>query len=299
MLILMSDHGAGPFHKYIYMNNWLIRWGLLRMKKSAGARLKGAMFSLGITPITVYNLMLKLGLGGLKGQVTKGKGQTKLSRFFPSFGDVDWARTRVYSLGNAGQLWINLKGREPMGAVASGSEYEAVRQDVVERLLAMRDPETGEKLVDEVYTREMLFHGPHIERMPDIVFVPKGFRYLSFGEYEFASHRLVDVSYGITGWHRKEGMVLLHGLPVQGGSGRLQDACLEDVAPTVLYLMGQPIPADMDGRVLTEVLHEEWIDSVRLTPTETDAGSIREQDEFSAADEEAVRQRLQDLGYLG
>ena len=35
--------------------------------------------------------------------------------------------------------------------------------------------------------------GPYANRMPDIVFVPKGFEYLSFGEYEFASHRLVDV----------------------------------------------------------------------------------------------------------
>ena len=31
VLVLMSDHGAGPFHKYIYMNNWLLRWGLLQL----------------------------------------------------------------------------------------------------------------------------------------------------------------------------------------------------------------------------------------------------------------------------
>jgi len=299
VLVLMSDHGAGPFHKYIYMNNWLRRWGLLQMQTGTVTRLKGAMFALGITPITVYNLMLRLGLGGLKGQVTKGRGQKKLSHIFPSFKDVDWSRTKVYSLGNAGQLWVNLQGREPMGTVAPGGEYEAVRQDVIERLLTMRDPETGEQLVGDAYTREMLYHGPYLERMPDIVFVPQGFRYLSFGEYEFASHRLIDVSYGITGWHRQEGIVLLHGAPVRAGGRCLREACLEDVAPTVLYLMGQLIPADMDGRVLTEALQQEWIDPVRLTPAEADASDVRQHNGFSAADEEAVRQRLQDLGYLG
>jgi predicted AlkP superfamily phosphohydrolase/phosphomutase len=204
----------------------------------------------------------------------------------------------VYSLGNAGQLWINLRGREPMGTVAPGSEYEAVRQDVIERLMAMRDPETGEQLVDAVYTREMLYDGPYLERMPDIVFVPKGFRYLSFGEYEFASHRLVDVSYGITGWHRQEGMVLLYGAPVRAG-GRLEEARIEDVAPTVLYLMGQPVPADMDGHVLTEALRPDWIDPDRLAPAAMEGGAVRQHADFSPADEEAVRQRLQDLGYLG
>lgn len=298
VLILMSDHGAGPFHKYIYMNNWLARWGLLRMKGGLATRFKEMTFALGITPITAYNLMLKLGLGGLKGKVTKGKGQKKLARLFLSFKDVDWSRTRVYSLGNAGQLWINLRGREPMGTIAPGREYEAARQDVIERLMMMRDPETGERLVDTVYTREELYHGPYLEQMPDIVFVPQGFRYLSFGEYEFGSHRLVDVSYGITGWHRQEGMVLLYGAPVQAG-GRLQGACLEDVAPTVLYLMHQPLPADMDGRVLTETLRPEWIDSARLQPAAIDTGAAQEPGDLSPADEQAVRQRLQDLGYLG
>jgi hypothetical protein len=63
--------------------------------------------------------------------------------------------------------------------------------------------------------------------------------------------------------------------------------------------MGQPIPADLDGRALTEALHKEWIDTHRLAPVVMDADQARQHDGFSAADEEAVRQRLQDLGYLG
>jgi predicted AlkP superfamily phosphohydrolase/phosphomutase len=298
VLVIMSDHGAGPFHKYIYMNNWLLRWGLLHLQDKLWTRLKSMSFTLGITPVNMYNLLLRVGLGGLKGRVTKGKGEKSLAHLFLSFKDVDWARTKVYSLGNAGQLWINLQGREPMGSVAPGNEYEAVRQDVIERLMEMRDPETGESLVDAVYTREMLFHGPALSQMPDIVFVPKGFRYLSFGEYEFASHRLVDVSYGITGWHRQEGMILLHGPPMQA-SGHLQEARIEDVAPTVLYLMDQPIPADMDGQVLTDALLPDWIDPSRLQPVEPDTSSTHRYTDFSPENEEEVRQRLKGLGYLG
>jgi len=41
-----------------------------------------------------------------------------LKPFFLSFEDVDWGRTKAYSMGStAGQIYINLKGREPMGMV--------------------------------------------------------------------------------------------------------------------------------------------------------------------------------------
>lgn len=298
VLILMSDHGFGPFHKYIYMNNWLMKWGLLQLKKRPLSQLKKIAFNMGITPISIYNQMLKLGLGGVKGKVTKGKGNKKLARFFLSFNDIDWGRTTVYSLGNAGQLWINLKGREPQGIVEPGAEYERIRQDVIEKLKTMRDPETNELMVDKVYTREMLYEGEYIDRMPDIVFVPKGFRYLSFGEYEFASHRLVDVSYGITGWHRENGMVLFHGLPVNPNNS-FEDAKLQDIAPTVLYLMGQPIPDDMDGRILIETLQPQWIDETRMQRVSASKEDEQTYVHFSDEDEEAIRKRLEDLGYLG
>ena len=83
---------------------------------------------------------------------TKGKGQKRLARFFLSFDDIDWSRTLAYSLGNAGQLWINLKGREPGGIVSPGIEYDAVRKDLIGRLKSMSDPETGQNIVDEVYS---------------------------------------------------------------------------------------------------------------------------------------------------
>jgi predicted AlkP superfamily phosphohydrolase/phosphomutase len=217
---------------------------------------------------------------------------------FLSFQDVDWKETRAYSLGNAGQLWINLRGREPEGIVEPGADYAAVRSDLVAKVREMCDPDTGEKMVDQVYVREELYQGPYVEQMPDVVFVPKGFRYLSFGEYEFASHRLVDVSLGITGWHRLQGMVLLHGAPIQAG-GQVADARIEDLAPTILYLMGQSVPADMDGQVLSGALKPAWFDPKRLERIDLDPDMTREHRDLSDEDEEQVRQRLQGLGYLG
>jgi hypothetical protein len=38
----------------------------------------------------------------------------------------------------------------------------------------------------------------------------------------------------------------------------LDDASVLDLAPTVLYLMGLPVAADMEGRVLTEIVDEAF-----------------------------------------
>ena len=43
------------------------------------------------------------------------------------------------------------------------------------------------------------------------------------------------------------------------GPGRVvQGASVLDIAPTILYLMGLPVARDMEGRVLTEILDDDF-----------------------------------------
>jgi hypothetical protein len=62
--------------------------------------------------------------------------------------------------------------------------------------------------------------------------------------------------------------------------------------------MGQPIPDDMDGRVLSELLAPAYRDRA---PERVAAESV-EQDEalvFSEQEEQQIAERLRGLGYLG
>ena len=43
-LFIMSDHGFGPFHKFIHVNNWLIREGFMSIRPDTRSRLKHGMF---------------------------------------------------------------------------------------------------------------------------------------------------------------------------------------------------------------------------------------------------------------
>lgn len=317
VLMVMSDHGFGPFHAFIHVNNWLMEHGYLVLKSSARARVKHLMFRAGFSPMTVYNQLQAVGLGQLKREVVRGSGQGMLRTLFLSFDDVDWALSRAYSLGNVGQVFLNVRGREPRGCVAPGEEYEQVRNELIASLREMRDPATGERVLEYVYRREQVYSGSHTERGADILFIPTRMEYFGFGEYEFGASTVIEpVTRGISGTHRMNGTLILHGPPVlrgewlgsqtmtplqlsdsSAGAGTPQPS-LADLAPTILYLMGVPVPDDMDGRVLTEALTPEYASLEGLAYQRAPDAGASSESTLSDADRAAIAERLRALGYV-
>ena len=178
-----------------------------------------------------------------------------MKTLFRSLEDVTEPHRRL-PMGNVGQVNVNLAGREPHGCVAPGEEYERVRDDIIARLWQLRDPETGEQVVEAVYRREELYTGEQADRAADIVFIPRRMEYFGFGEYEFGSHRTIDpVRHGISGTHRLDGIFMAIGRGIRPGA-RIEDARIIDLAPTIMHLMGEPVPAHMDGRVLEAAISE-------------------------------------------
>jgi predicted AlkP superfamily phosphohydrolase/phosphomutase len=81
--------------------------------------------------------------------------------------NIDWEHTRAYGLGLNG-LYINVRGRERWGTVPL-EERDALRDEIVARLLATLDPMTGSPAVtradrpDRVYaSQEYLALGPDL-----------------------------------------------------------------------------------------------------------------------------------------
>ncbi|MGC4050825.1 MAG: alkaline phosphatase family protein [Paludibaculum sp.] len=84
------------------------------------------------------------------------------------FANVDWSQTRAYALG-LNEIYLNLAGREPNGAVAPGEGSQAVLQRISERLLALRDPQTGKAVVRAVYPAAQVATGKLPGYAPDLV----------------------------------------------------------------------------------------------------------------------------------
>jgi len=103
-------------------------------------------------------------------------------------------------------------------------------------------------------------------------------------------------------WHRRYGVLLMAGPPI--AHRELETTSLLDVAPTVLYLAGLPVPKDMDGKVLLEAVRPEFrerfpqrqIASYEITPHRGDDGP---EADVTAASNEEFLENLRSLGYIG
>lgn len=306
-VIVMSDHGAGPLNKFLHLNNWLVGEGFMKFKGSFLARLKYIAFRLGITPSMALDLAAKLRLGlvdnttnRIKREMGTKQHTTIIQHLFLSWSDVDWLHTQVYALGgNFTGYYINLKGREPQGSVAPGKEYEALRDKIIDRLKNLVDPDTGMPVVDRAYRREELISGQYVDRAPDVIFTTHDEAYTGFGGHEFGSNHLMESSKMFNGHHRMNGMVSISGPGI--AKKRLEMSQIVDLAPTILHILGYPVPDNMDGSVIQQAFTSEYLEAHPIRtgpPLEISAEDGHQDGSFGEADEEKVVARLKELGYL-
>ncbi|MEW6275002.1 MAG: alkaline phosphatase family protein, partial [Bacillota bacterium] len=159
---------------------------------------------------------------------------------------VDWKRTLAWGEGGyCGRVFINVKGREPEGAVEP-SAYQQLRNEIKKKLEALPD-EQGRRLSNRVLTPEEAYgHWKNIA--PDLLVY---FGDLSWRAVGSVGHPSWYVSENDTGPddanHDHEGILIMAG---KRARGQIEGRHLMDVAPTVLNFFGIPVPADMEGKII-------------------------------------------------
>lgn len=302
-VVLASDHGGGAAHREVFLNIWLEQQGWLCRHTAAPAEQarKTIMRRLGLTR---ESLAQKLDFP-LAYWVRKQIPMRLQHRLVPEAGVtladvVDWSQTRAYSFGNIGQIFVNLKGREPEGIVAPGEEYEQLLDAISAALFELKDE--GLPVVDAVYRRKQIYHGPYADYGPDLNVIMRGMTYTAQSWREMTGTQIFALSgTHYTGIHRPVGMVALHGPSIVAG-GRQAEVQIVDLAPTLLWLMDLPISSDLDGRLLREFLAAAGL--AERQPVMTPATLDDQRSELnttawaSAEEEEEVLERLRSLGYL-
>ena len=150
--------------------------------------------------------------------------------------------SQVYSL-DPGRVYINLQGREPGGTVPQ-SEYEAWRDRVSQAAMEdLRDPASGEPMLEQVIRREEIYDGPALDQAADLILVPR------YGyDLKGAMGRDVLTYKGdaLVGMHTYDDAMIA----VRGRSILAQGFSIVDATATVLDLMGVDIPAGLDSQSL-------------------------------------------------
>ena len=133
-IMVVSDHGFHSFRKSVNLNTWLVKNGYMYLH---GMEDKN---------YTLNDLF--------------DKGQFWVN--------TDWTKTKAYAMG-LGQIYINLQGREKNGTVAPGEEYAKLQDELIAKLKEIKDEETGETVILDVYRRDDIYRGEYIGNAPDLM----------------------------------------------------------------------------------------------------------------------------------
>lgn len=317
VIVLMSDHGAGPTAPNIlFLDQFLLELDLLTYKDSGNG--------LGGSKVLWYNSVKRVGEVVNKTIPTSYK--QKIGRIFPStkkawgryttlFEAIDWSKTKAYTMGGLltfpQGIWINETGKRPNGIVNPGTEYEELVSYITGKLYELKDPTSGQQLIRKIYKKEDIYNGPYVEWAPDITlewwtdnaFISKPGLFKDSNKIvshvdEYKEKNISNLKCR-SGEHRLDGIMLLKGNPFKPGEISTEPAII-DLAPTLLYLLGIPIPSDMDGRVIRSAFTKEYLDSNPILFQKGEEPVNIEASAKTYSDEEAkaIEDKLRGLGYI-
>jgi predicted AlkP superfamily phosphohydrolase/phosphomutase len=176
-------------------------------------------------------------------------------------GQINWEHTPAFSMMADVQGWIriNLKGREAKGIVEPGREYEALCQQIVQGLKTFVDADSGQPLVKEIIYSRDVYSGRRLDWLPDLIL-----NWVDTPAHEMRA--AYSPLYGTIPWptpgrnpegrsgnHGAIGMLLVSGKGIEPGP--LAEVDILDLAPTILSLLGQPLPETLDGQPIDEILY--------------------------------------------
>lgn len=279
-VLIMSDHGHGSLDGKAQPNQLLREWGYLKLR----------------SPLQQLSTRAEY----LLHRYTKGKANRfeQGSRSIDRDLAVDWPRTKacVMHAGIYGFLYINLKGRSPVGVVEP-AEYERLRDEIADKLRSVRalDPEGREiQVFPEVYKTEELYRCERsdVADLPDLLLSPyPGLAVVR--KIRGASPVRWCPEDRLEGTHRLEGVFALGGPNVR--RGETIEANIVDLTPTALAALGLPVPVDMEGTVLSDAF--TTAPKIEMEPP---VRKIMEQhgDVYSEDEQKVLQKRLSELGYL-
>ncbi len=215
VLLICSDHGFKPFKRGVNLNAWFREQGYLFLKSDPATG--------PLPPIPQ----------GVRHEVS----------------EIDWPRTRAYTNGLTG-FYLNIQGREQDGCV-DPDDAPALKQELIARLRGLPDPDPawpGPAIAD-LWACEEVYSGPYRENGPDVVVGYKpGYRADWDAVVGGVTNAVVcDNTRSWSGDHcmdpRQVPGVLFSTVPFT-----IPRPSLEDLAPTVLDLLGLATPPYMTGR---------------------------------------------------
>jgi predicted AlkP superfamily phosphohydrolase/phosphomutase len=211
VVMVVSDHGAKRMDGGICINEWLRREGYLVLKEEPVRE--------GPRPIPFEKV------------------------------EVDWEQTTAWGAGGYyARISLNIQGREPNGLIPK-ADYDKVRDELAAAIETIPD-HNGNALNTTCFRPEVVYQDVR-NIPPDLIIYLGDLHWRSVGSFGFDSIYTFENDIGPDDAnHAQEGMIIYYDPKQNLGGQRLNGAQLMDFAPTVLHLVRQPIPEDIQGKAI-------------------------------------------------
>ena len=252
IIFFISDHGFGQSYTSFNINYWLQKEGYLNFIKR---RQKAQDNLIHITSTLIYEFGLQKYLTAIVSKLPFELQKSMVDRVVPQPLDeskVDWSKTSVFCKPVCGEIYLNVKGREPEGIINPGKEYERIRNELITKLNNLTDPSTGRKLVPIIYKAEEVFGDHSFDGAPDLVMVPNDD--IPRVNARVGLKQVFSKSW-LPGGHRVEGIFLFTGPGIK--KGLKFNTNIYNITPTILHIFNLPIQKGMDGKVMMNIFEED------------------------------------------
>jgi predicted AlkP superfamily phosphohydrolase/phosphomutase len=291
---LVSDHGAGPLHTGVFLNRWLMDQGWLHVTRDfarpfsrpawGGRALLRRLLARALSPVAP-------GRAAALQAAARASETTRVNNLLRSI--IDWDRTLAWSDGMGGGIYINPS--------ASGERVGLCKRLSAD-LKGLVDPRTGKTVIEAVHWREDIYLGPMVSAAPDLI-VTCAPGYQIYAPHEFlingqAPHQEIFLDHPWSGRHELFGIFVLAGPGVGGGDAG--NCNMADVTPTLLALLGIPLPEGLDGFVLARALTTDVtpVQAPGHGPGAHGPTGAEPDPALDSKDKKAMIAQLKSLGYM-
>jgi predicted AlkP superfamily phosphohydrolase/phosphomutase len=211
------------------------------------------------------------------------------------FAYLDWENTIAYCRTPSSN-GINIRvARQPGDKGIDPADYDRVRARLIRDLEDFRDPQTGERIITEIHTREEVFPGAAMHDAPDILLVLRDYGFVSIKN----KLPVVEPRAELAGTHHPDGVFIAYGPGISQGA-TIDRRQITDVGATLLYSLGLKVPDDFEGRVAEAMFTAQHLSRhpVKLGSTTADRARDTESESMADDEKEKIMAQLQMLGYM-
>lgn len=228
-VFLVSDHGFGIQDQQFNLAKWLEEKGY--MSRAGRPSLKERV-----------SRLIQEGITTPVGVLVPSRVKRRIMQYEPTPSyTVDFEASTAFCLGHTipfGGIYIKDRGKE----------YQHVKERLIQDVSNI-GKDIQKEVSITIFLPEDMYYGENMDQLPDILFTINGWR-CTITENSTEGPLFIAEPYSKThtGSHRVNGIFVAYGPDIVPQP--LRPATLYDIAPTLLYMHGVPIPEDMDGRIL-------------------------------------------------